>query len=155
MVYFGDRQRDRDRNNHKVERIIHDEEFGEENVELVDSEWADFEKFICQLRKRRSSNISMEEELRHVQRHPKITSQAFYPCPPPSENARDSDSSDDDDPIGYIDTLVSMTFALKDTYSIHIVSNGKELIFGLLPSPKKFLSTRYHQKQPSVSHNNG
>ncbi|KPU80155.1 uncharacterized protein Dana_GF16614, isoform B [Drosophila ananassae] len=106
MVYFGDRQRDRDRNNHKVERIIHDEEFGEENVELVDSEWADFEKFICQLRKRRSSNISMEEELRHVQRHPKIKSQAFYPCPPPSENARDSDSSDDDDPIGYIDTLM-------------------------------------------------
>ncbi|KAH8318721.1 hypothetical protein KR074_002658 [Drosophila pseudoananassae] len=106
MVYFGDRQRNRDRNNHKVERIIHDEEFGEENVELVDSEWADFEKFICQLRKRRSSNISMEEELRHVQRHPKIKSQAFYPCPPPSENARDSDSSDDDDPIGYIDTLM-------------------------------------------------
>lgn len=26
------------------ERIIHDEEFGEENVELVDSEWADFER---------------------------------------------------------------------------------------------------------------
>ncbi|KAH8295333.1 hypothetical protein KR018_010061 [Drosophila ironensis] len=108
MVYFGDRQRDRnrDRGNQKVERIIHDEEFGEENVELVDSEWADFEKFICQLRKRRSSNISMEEELRHVQRHPKIKSQAFYPCPPPSEHARDSDSSDDDDPIGYIDTLM-------------------------------------------------
>ncbi|KAH8243182.1 hypothetical protein KR032_005241 [Drosophila birchii] len=110
MVYFGDRHRDRDRNrdrnNQKVERIIHDEEFGEENVELVDSEWADFEKFICQLRKRRSSNISMEEELRHVQRQPKIKSHAFYPCPPPAENARDSDSSDDDDPIGYIDTLM-------------------------------------------------
>lgn len=26
------------------ERIIHDEEFGEENVELVDSDWADFER---------------------------------------------------------------------------------------------------------------
>jgi len=111
MVYFGDRQRDRnrDRSNQKVERIIHDEEFGEENVELVDSEWADFEKFICQLRKRRNSAMSMEEELRHVQRHPKIKSHAFYPCPPPAENARDSDSSDDDDPIGYIDTLVSTT----------------------------------------------
>ncbi|KMZ04152.1 uncharacterized protein Dsimw501_GD20633, isoform J [Drosophila simulans] len=108
MVYFGDRQRDRnrDRSNQKVERIIHDEEFGEENVELVDSEWADFEKFICQLRKRRNSAMSMEEELRHVQRHPKIKSHAFYPCPPPAENARDSDSSDDDDPIGYIDTLM-------------------------------------------------
>ncbi|KAH8337234.1 hypothetical protein KR059_003784 [Drosophila kikkawai] len=110
MVYFGDRHRDRDRNrdrnNQKVERIIHDEEFGEENVELVDSEWADFEKFICQLRKRRSSAMSMEEELRHVQRQPKIKSHAFYPCPPPAENARDSDSSDEDDPIGYIDTLM-------------------------------------------------
>ncbi|KRK03893.1 chloride channel protein 2 isoform X5 [Drosophila yakuba] len=108
MVYFGDRQRDRnrDRSNQKVERIIHDEEFGEENVELVDSEWADFEKFICQLRKRRNSAMSMEEELRHVQRHPKIKSHAFYPCPPPAENARDSDSSDEDDPIGYIDTLM-------------------------------------------------
>jgi len=110
MVYFGDRQRDRnrDRSNQKVERIIHDEEFGEENVELVDSEWADFEKFICQLRKRRNSAMSMEEELRHVQRQPKIKSHAFYPCPPPAENARDSDSSDEDDPIGYIDTLVSI-----------------------------------------------
>ena len=29
-----------------VERIIHDEEFGEENVELVDSEWADFERIL-------------------------------------------------------------------------------------------------------------
>lgn len=28
-----------------TERIIHDEEFGEEDVELVDSEWADFERF--------------------------------------------------------------------------------------------------------------
>lgn len=28
------------------ERIIHDEELGEESVELVDSEWADFEKVL-------------------------------------------------------------------------------------------------------------
>lgn len=28
------------------ERIIHDEEFGEENVEQVDSDWADFEKVL-------------------------------------------------------------------------------------------------------------
>lgn len=27
-----------------LERVIHDEERGEENVELVDSEWADFER---------------------------------------------------------------------------------------------------------------
>lgn len=26
------------------DRVIHDEELGEENVELVDSEWADFER---------------------------------------------------------------------------------------------------------------
>ncbi|TDG46835.1 hypothetical protein AWZ03_006719 [Drosophila navojoa] len=109
MVYFATRD-NRDRNGkaktkQQVERIIHDEEFGEENVELVDSEWADFEKFIRQLRQRRNSNISMETELRHVQKHPKIKSQAFYPCPPPAENGPDSDSSDDDDPFGYIDTL--------------------------------------------------
>lgn len=28
------------------ERVMHDEEFGEENVELVDSDWADFEKVL-------------------------------------------------------------------------------------------------------------
>ncbi|XP_064547947.1 chloride channel protein 2 isoform X5 [Drosophila montana] len=114
MVYFATREK-RDRNGkakakakqQQVERIIHDEEFGEENVELVDSEWADFEKFIRQLRQRRNSNISMEAELRHVPRHhPKVKSQAFYPCPPPAENGPDSDSSDDDDPFGYIDTLM-------------------------------------------------
>ncbi|XP_030373592.1 chloride channel protein 2 isoform X5 [Scaptodrosophila lebanonensis] len=107
MVYFASRDRDRNRERNKQERIIHDEEFGEENVELVDSEWADFEKFIRQLRQRRTSTISMEEELRHVQKHPKIKSQTFYPCPPPAENGGDSDTSDDDDdPFGYIDTLM-------------------------------------------------
>lgn len=38
-----DRNRDRDR---AVEKLIHDEEFGEEDVELVDSEWADFERVL-------------------------------------------------------------------------------------------------------------
>lgn len=28
----------------KSDRVIHDAELGEENVELVDSEWADFER---------------------------------------------------------------------------------------------------------------
>lgn len=38
--------RDKKDNDKKTaERIIHDEEFGEEDVELVDSEWADFERF--------------------------------------------------------------------------------------------------------------
>ena len=112
MVYLRDRERNRERDRLKEQveqRIIHDEEFGEENVEQVDSEWADFEKFIRELRQRRSSTTSMEEELRHVQRQPRIKSQAFYPCPPPAEHGRDSDSSsDDDDPFGYIDTIVSI-----------------------------------------------
>lgn len=130
MVYFATRD-NRDRNGkskakakQQVERIIHDEEFGEENVELVDSEWADFEKFIRQLRQRRNSNISMEVELRHVPRHPKVKSQAFYPCPPPAENGPDSDSSDDDDPFGYIDTLVSNTISI---YHLSVVLAGSVL----------------------------
>lgn len=40
----GNRERPRIRVEH--DPVIHDEEFGEENVELVDSEWADFEKFL-------------------------------------------------------------------------------------------------------------
>lgn len=42
------RKREAERNKERdnvFERIIHDEEFGEENVEQVDSEWADFERF--------------------------------------------------------------------------------------------------------------
>lgn len=39
----GDLNKEHDRDR-VYERIIHDEEFGEENVELVDSEWADFER---------------------------------------------------------------------------------------------------------------
>ncbi len=34
------------------ERILHDEEFGEENVELVDSEWADFERALRLVKKK-------------------------------------------------------------------------------------------------------
>lgn len=47
MTKDKDRKRDFDRKRERVvERIIHDEEFGEEDVELVDSEWADYEKFL-------------------------------------------------------------------------------------------------------------
>ncbi|XP_054739550.1 chloride channel protein 2 isoform X5 [Anastrepha obliqua] len=94
----------RDRESQRESR--YDEEFGEENVEAVDSEWADFEKFLRQFRQRRNSTTSMEEELRRVPKQPKIKSQAFYPCPPPADHGQDSDSSDDDDPFGYIDTLM-------------------------------------------------
>ncbi|CAD6991114.1 unnamed protein product [Ceratitis capitata] len=110
MVYLASRhQHGRDPHESRHARETrNDEEFGEENVEVVDSEWADFEKFLRQFRQRRNSAISMEEELRRVQKQPKIKSQAFYPCPPPGDHGRDSDSSsDDDDPFGYIDTLVS------------------------------------------------
>lgn len=49
-----DRERDRDRERQRehergrdfLESIIHDAEFGEENVEQVDEEWADFEKVL-------------------------------------------------------------------------------------------------------------
>lgn len=37
-------QHSQERGDHSLERVRHDEELGEENVELVDSEWADFER---------------------------------------------------------------------------------------------------------------
>lgn len=111
-----DRQRDRNRDRKNVERNAPDVQFGDENVDVVDSEWADYEKFISSFRRRRISVHSMEEELRRPQRPAKVQSQAFYPCPPPTEHGRDSDSSssDEDDPFGYMDTLVSIyTYVLK------------------------------------------
>lgn len=41
------REREREKTRHQREDsiiTIHDEDFGEENVQIVDSEWADFEK---------------------------------------------------------------------------------------------------------------
>ena len=35
---------ERDRSGRNI--IIHDEDFGEDNVEMVDNEWADFERFL-------------------------------------------------------------------------------------------------------------
>lgn len=50
MAKERERKRDTDKNRERgraVERkLIHDEEFGEEDVELVDSEWADFERVL-------------------------------------------------------------------------------------------------------------
>lgn len=40
------REREHDWNLDRDNRIIHDEEFGEDNVELVDAEWKDFENFL-------------------------------------------------------------------------------------------------------------
>ena len=110
-----ERQMDRQSDGGSGKHAINDEEFGEENVEY----WSDFEKFIGQLRQRRSSNTSMDnsmKELLHTPKQTKVQSQAFYPCPPPaSEHGRDSDSSsDDDDPFGYIDTLVSINIKVQN-----------------------------------------
>lgn len=41
-----ERERERERGRDFLESIIHDAEFGEENVEQVDEEWADFEKVL-------------------------------------------------------------------------------------------------------------
>jgi hypothetical protein len=38
-----DKKRDKERSE---ERVIHDEEYGEQNVELVDEEWSEFEKVL-------------------------------------------------------------------------------------------------------------
>lgn len=46
----GARSGNKKEQNKSVERIIHDEEFGEEDVELVDSEWADFERIFRYIR---------------------------------------------------------------------------------------------------------
>ena len=79
----------------------------DENESIVDSEWDDFEKFLKSIRQRRISTASsIEEELQRSRKQSKVKSQAFYPCPPSMENTKDSDSSSDDDPFGYVDTIV-------------------------------------------------
>lgn len=76
---------------------------------MVDSEWADFEKFLKSIKQRRiSTTSSIDEELQRSRKHSKVQSQAFYPCPPTLYNTKDSDSSSDDDPFGYVDTIVSI-----------------------------------------------
>lgn len=83
-----------------------DDEHLEDESNIVDSEWADFENFLRSVKQRRvSTTSSIDEELRS-RRHTKVQSQAFYPCPPTLEQ-KDSDSSSDDDPFGYVDTIVS------------------------------------------------
>lgn len=84
----------------------------------VDSEWADFENFLKSIKQRRiSTTSSIDEELQRSKKHSKVKSQAFYPCPPTMEYTKDSDSSSsDDDPFGYVDTIVrifSLSFSLN------------------------------------------
>lgn len=94
------------------DRIVHDAELGEENVELVDSDWADFERALREFRERRVENASIENLHYRPKKGRRVKPQAFYPCPPPTAADLPSSSSDSDaeDPIGYIDTLVSVIF---------------------------------------------
>lgn len=56
------------------------------------------------------SNVSMEKLHHRPKKTRRVRPQAFYPCPPPTAAEMDKDdSSDEDDPFGYIDTLVSHT----------------------------------------------
>lgn len=120
MKDHRDRSRNKERNRESDyrERIIHDEEFGEENVELVDEEWAAFEKVLREFRTRRLLTNSMENINHRQRRSRRSRNQAFYPCPPSSISEADRyDYSDDEDgdledPDGYINTLVSILYTI-------------------------------------------
>ncbi|XP_055592934.1 chloride channel protein 2-like isoform X2 [Uranotaenia lowii] len=111
----SDRHRSNSADN--AERIIHDEEFGEENVELVDEEWASFERVLREFRERRLLNSSMDQ-LPQKKKSKRKRAQAFYPMPMPSmsdtvdEDSISTSTSDDDDEAydtdedGYITTLM-------------------------------------------------
>lgn len=94
------------------DRIVHDAELGQENVEMVDSDWADFERALREFRERRVLNASMENLHHRPKKGRRVRPQAFYPCPPPTAadmpSSSSSSDSDAEDPIGYIDTLVSI-----------------------------------------------
>lgn len=104
------------KNSFQEERVIHDEEFGEENVQQVDEEWAEFEKVLREFRERRF-NSSKEKNVQKKKGKKKVRTQMFYPCPPPSMSEQDnySDDEDDDDENeadrssddGFVSTLVS------------------------------------------------
>lgn len=99
------------------ERIIHDAgAFGEENVEEIDEEWAEFEKALHDFRERRLSTTSMEiQQPRRRERRAKT--QTFYPCPASfsEPDQYEGYSSDDDcsssDGDGFKNTLVRKIFA--------------------------------------------
>lgn len=106
-----DRGREHDeRGRDFFERIIHDAgAFGEENVEEIDEEWAEFERVLRDFRERRNSTTSMEIQPRRRERRAK--NQTFYPCPasfsepdPYEYSSDDEDASCDSD--GFKNTLV-------------------------------------------------
>lgn len=64
--------------------------------------------FEREFRERRISNVSIGKLHHRSKKTRRVRPQAFYPCPPPTAAEMDKDdSSDEDDPFGYIDTLVS------------------------------------------------
>lgn len=101
----------------REERVMHDEEFGEENVEQVDQEWAEFERVLQEFRERRLMNAAVEKE-KKPKKSRRIKAQVMYPCPPSVSEADNYDYSDDDDEAtdvesddGFVSTLVSDDFA--------------------------------------------
>lgn len=67
-----------------------------------------FPLLLREFRERRISNVSMEKLHHRPKKTRRVRPQAFYPCPPPTASEMEKDdSSDEDDPFGYIDTLVS------------------------------------------------
>lgn len=91
------------------------DDFQEEQAKVVDNEWEDFERLLRKFRERQGSiNRSMENIHLPIQKSSKkhnrrARAQTFYPCPPPtlSELARnDSSDEEENDPFGYIDTIV-------------------------------------------------
>lgn len=100
------------------ERVIHDEEFGEQDVEQVDAEWAEFERALRDFRERRLRDAAKDKGPSKKKGKKKVRTQTFYPCPPPSMSEMDNsddddgdDQDDDDDEIasddGFVSTLVS------------------------------------------------
>lgn len=97
------------------ERVMHDEEFGEENVEQVDQEWADFERILCEFRERRL--VAAVEKEKKPKKSRRVKAQVMYPCPPSLSEADNYDYSDDEDDVtdvesedGFVSTLVSELF---------------------------------------------
>ncbi|CRL08156.1 CLUMA_CG020929, isoform A [Clunio marinus] len=104
-------EREMERGRDFFERIIHDAgAFGEENVDEIDEEWAEFERVLREYRERRMSSNSMDIQ-QPRRRERRVKNQAFYPCPASfSEPDQYEYSSDDDgssyDGDGYKNTLV-------------------------------------------------
>ena len=98
------------------ERIIHDEEFGEDNVELIDEEWSDFERVLREFRERKLLNSAKENAVK-VKKGRRLRQHAFYPCPPPNMGEGDQISIASSDETDDNETLVRLfCFVLHAMY---------------------------------------